>query len=256
MCFLATSRSMFVTSTIARNANASWIWWLAWLPSPVALSACIQILQTFWSGQSGGWSGVRIMGSLVILSAIVAGLHLCRGCRLLSACCASMVLTEFASPVVCIVGAVIAWWFPSFPARDDGLEAVEFFQRENGRLPKRNKLPSGKSENTLAARFHRLLRSRGTLTIEQHARLTRLERGSLSTEVTAPSISSSITTAGQANVGQSKSVLVKVARRLRRKTPSMLATDTVCTEIPVNHSPVELTRTEGVARADECGPPA
>ena len=32
-------------------------------------------------------------------------------------------------------------------SRDDALEALELFQRQNGRLPKRNSLPAMKAEN-------------------------------------------------------------------------------------------------------------
>ena len=137
------SDKMVETANSLRSYCFTWI-------SPVALSACLQLCLAFGSEQRNGWTRARIFGSIAALLAIVARVHLRRGCRTLSACCAYILLTEFASPVVWCVGAVSAWCFPSFPARDDALEALEMFQRQSNRLPKRTNLPARKSENNLS----------------------------------------------------------------------------------------------------------
>ena len=234
------------------NAVKSRCWRLPWI-SPVAFSAGLQLCFAFWSEQRNGWTRARIFGSITALLAIVARVHFRRGCRALSACCAYILLTEFASPVVWCVGAVSAWWFPSFPARDDALEALEMFQRENGRLPKRTNIPARKPENNLSWRFHHLLRVRDQLTNVQHARLKRLEQDNLdhavaeSTTGAQSSNDRATTTGGQAGVSDGNISLRKVPRRLRRKTSSFVVSEMMCAAVPDARLPVALAEAADIS---------
>ena len=115
----------------------------------LVVSACLQLCVASSLERCSGWTRARIVGSFATLLAIAGGVHLRRGCRAMSACCACALLSELASPIAWCAGAVSAWWLPSFPAHDDALEAIELFYRENGRLPKRNNVSDRKLENNL-----------------------------------------------------------------------------------------------------------
>ena len=160
-----------------------------WMQSPVFFSACLQLLTASSLEHWSGWTAVRIVGSVATLFAIGVGVHLRRGCRVVSACCACALLSEFASPTACCVGAVCAWRVPGFPASDDTLEALELFHRENGRPPKRNKDPSRKAENSLAQRFNLVIRRR-----EKQLQLSRLQSGTVDNAGAGASSNQSVST--------------------------------------------------------------